>query len=104
MLDETGKPKALADLEENEAAAIAGFEVYGELRGTDGSLGAITLKVKLLSRLDALALMGKACHWYADRQEHSGLGADPTNNSITVSFIDPPMSPEETYRRMIHGS
>ena len=30
MFDANGKPKAITELEENEAAAIAGFEVHGE--------------------------------------------------------------------------
>jgi len=35
--DAHGKPKPITELEENEAAAIAGFEVHAELKGTGES-------------------------------------------------------------------
>ena len=54
-------------------------------------------KFKLMDRHSALALMGKACHWYADRQEQIGSDGGPIQQNFTVSFVNAPMSPEETY-------
>jgi hypothetical protein len=90
-------------LDENEAAAIAGFEVHGELEGTDGSRKAVTVKFKFLNRIDALALIGKACHWYAGEQEQTGADSGSNQKTIVVNFVKPSMPPEESYRRMVGG-
>jgi phage terminase small subunit len=103
MFDATGKPKPITELDENEAAAIAGFEVHGELEGTDGSRKAVTVKFKFLNRIDALALIGKACHWYAGEQEQTGADSGSNQKTIVVNFVKPSMPPEESYRRMVGG-
>jgi len=54
-------------------------------------------------RHSALALMGKACHWYADRQEQIGSDGGPIQQNFTVSFVNAPMSPEENLHRMVNG-
>ena len=48
-----------------------------------------TLKFKFMDRLSALALMGKACHWYADRQELTGRDGQPLQplTGIKVEFV-----------------
>ncbi len=106
MFDTNGKPKPITELEENEAAAIAGFEVHGELQGSDDSGKAIgvRIRIKLVSRLDALALLGKACHYYADRQEQTGSDGGPTPQNLTVKFVDASQSPAEVYQRMLKGA
>ena len=103
MFDAQGKPKPITELEENEAAAIAGFEVHGELQGVSESRKAVTftMKIKFTDRLTALALMGKACHWYADRKEETGPDGGPIQKNIVVNFVEPSRSPEEAYRRMV---
>ena len=55
MFDETGKLKSITELEENEAAAIAGHEFHGEMQGSDGPRKAVTVKFKFLDRLTAPA-------------------------------------------------
>jgi len=61
------------------------------------------MKVKFIDRATALALMGKACHWYADRQEQTGSDGGPVPQNLTVSFVNASLSPEEAYRRMVNG-
>lgn len=56
-----------------------------------------TMKFKFTDRLSALALIGKACHWYADRQEQTGPDGGPIAKNVTVTFVEPSMSPEEAY-------
>jgi hypothetical protein len=55
------------------------------------------VKFKFLDRITALALIGKACHWYADHREETG----PVQKEIVVRFVGPSKSPEEDYRRII---
>ncbi len=100
-----GKLKHITELDKNERAAVAGFECYEHFEGT-GELKAVgrTKKFKFIDRLSALALMGKACHYYADRQEQTGTDGGQAPQNITVEFVDAPLSPEEAYRRMVHGS
>jgi hypothetical protein len=42
LFDATGKLKPVTELEENEAAAIAGYEFHGEVQGSDGPRKAVT--------------------------------------------------------------
>ena len=105
MFDVHGKPTPMTELDENEAAAIEQYELHAELPTTDGSRKAFTVKVKYSDRLSALALLGKACHWYADRQEQSGPDGGPVPKSIILEFVRPPStSPEEAYHRIVDGS
>jgi phage terminase small subunit len=52
MFDAMGNPKEITELDEK----AVGY----------------TKKFRLIDRLRALELLGKACHWYADRQEQTG--------------------------------
>ena len=105
MFDTKGTLKAITEFDENEAAAIAGFEVCGQRQGTrSGKRVEEMIRVKLTSRLDALALVGKACHWYADQQEHLGSDGGPVQKSIVVSFVRPSISSEEAYHGLMNGS
>ena len=99
MFDAQGRPKKLAELDDNEAAAIAVFEVSETVHGHD--FVKRTFRVRFLDRLSALALMGKACHWYADRQEQTERDGVPIPRNLTVQFVDAALSPEEAYRRMV---
>jgi phage terminase small subunit len=89
LFDATGKLKPITELEENEAAAVAGYEFHGEMQCSDGPRKAVTVKFKFLGRLTALALMGKACHWYGDQQEHTGPHGGPISSNVTVTFVGP---------------
>jgi len=105
MFDAQGRPKKLTELDDNEAAAIAVFEVSETLQGQDHAQTLKRIyKLKFMDRLSALALMGKACHWYADRQEETGPDGGPIAKNVTVTLVEPSISPEEAYRRMINGS
>jgi hypothetical protein len=104
MFDVHGRPKPITELEDNEAAAIDGYEIHAELPVPDGSRKAFTVKIKFTDRLSALALLGKACHWYADRQEEAGSDGGPIQKNITVKFVNPSGSPEEAYHRMVNRS
>jgi phage terminase small subunit len=104
LFDATGKPKPITELDENEAAAIQQYELHAELPAPDGSRKAFTVKLKFSDRVSALALLGKACHWYADRREGT---LEPEGGSmqknIVVEFVKPSMSQEEAYERMVTG-
>lgn len=76
---------------------------YREIQDTDASRKVVTVKFKFTDRLTALALLGKACHWYADRQEDAAPDGAPIQKDIVVRFVKPPRSPEEAYRRMVTG-
>jgi hypothetical protein len=71
----------------------------GEIQGSDGSRKAVTVKFKFENRIDALALLGKACQWYADRQEQTASDGEPVQKDIIVRFVKPSMSPKESYHR-----
>ena len=105
MLDAMGKVKNIAEFDENEWVAVAGFEVYEHFEGTGELRKAVgcTKRFKFVDRLTALALLGKACHYYADRQ-HTGPDGGPITKNVTVTFVEPSISPEEAYRRRINGS
>ena len=63
-----------------------------------------TYKVKFMDRLSALALMGKACHFYADQQEQIGTDGGQAPQNITVQFVEASLSPAEAYQRMLKGA
>ena len=65
MFDARGRPKKLIELGDNEAAAIAVFEVSEKLLGHDHTKKQKrTYKLKFVDRLGAFALLAKACHYY----------------------------------------
>lgn len=76
LFDETGSLKAIRDLDDETAAAIAGieheklFEHYG--KGHAKHVGT-TSKIKPADKLRALELLGKHLNLFIDRVEVSGL-------------------------------
>ncbi len=104
LFDSTGKPTPITELDQNEAAAIQQYALHAELPAPDGSRKAFTVKIKFSDRVSALALLGKACHWYADRREGTGEpDGEPMQENIVVDFVKPSVSHEEAYRRMVTG-
>ncbi len=104
MFDSRGNPLPITELGPNEASAVIGLQVFEEFSGKEKDrvvLGVIT-RFKLLDKLRALELLGKACHYYADQQEQIGTDGGQAPQNITVQFVEAPLSPEEAYRRMIH--
>jgi terminase small subunit-like protein len=102
LFDAHGKPKPITELEENEAAAIEQYELHAEIPTVDDRRKAFRVKIKFLDRLSALALLGEACHWYADhREEPGGLNGGPIQKNIIVRLVKPPRSPEEAYGHMV---
>lgn len=94
MFDAQGNPLQITELGENEAAAIAGFEFYEDFEGKGQSRKAVgyTKKFKLIDRLRALELYGKAQCYYAEKMVLTGSDGQPLelNNNITVEFVEPP--------------
>jgi phage terminase small subunit len=92
MFNEHGSPKEITELDNTEAAAIGGFELYEDFQGTGESrkLVGYTKKFKLTDRLRALELYGKACGYYADRQELTGPDGHPVEavSGIKVEFVN----------------
>lgn len=88
MFDAHGNPMEITELNENEATAIAGFEFYEDFQGKGEARRAVgyTKKFKLIDRLRALELYGKAMGYYAERRELTGADGAPLN--LTVEFVD----------------
>ena len=88
MFDAHGKLRRITELEDNEAAAIEQYELHAELPHPDGSRKTLRVKIKFSNRLSALALLGKACQWYADRREKTGgVDGGPIQKEIVVRFV-----------------
>jgi Phage terminase, small subunit len=98
MFDLRGNPLPVTELESNEAAAVAAFEVYGGLAACSdvSEVGGRMLRVRMIDQLKALELYGKAMGYFGDRGETAGYNAAARN--ITVEFVDPPaeLPPPET--------
>ena len=106
MFDSRGNPLPITELGPNEASAVIGLQVFEEFSGKEKDrvvLGVIT-RFKLLNKLRALELLGKACHYYADRQERTGPDGVLIPQNITVRFVDASLSPAEAYQRMLKGA
>lgn len=91
MFDAHGNPFEITELDENEAAAIAGFDFYEDFEGKGESRKVVgyTKKFKLADRLRALELYGKAQCYYADKMVVTDKDGQPIemNNHITVEFV-----------------
>jgi hypothetical protein len=87
MSDEYGNPITITNLADAEAAAIAAFEIYGGLAASsDGSeVGGRTVRVRMVDKLKALELYGKAMGYFSDRRQ---IAKGPL--IIMVEFVDPP--------------
>ena len=84
------------------SAAIAAFELSEKIQGQDQThmLNALINSSSWIA-CTVFALIGKACHYYADRQERIGSDGGPIPQNITVQFVEASVSPEEAYRRMV---
>jgi hypothetical protein len=91
MFDLYGRPLPFSDLGPNEAAAIAALEVYGRADNSDPpeERGGRP-KVRIVDKLKALELYGKAMGYFAEPLIAGPSGVLP---SITVEFVDPPKRP-----------
>ncbi len=91
MFDALGNPKEITELDDNEAAAIAGFEFCEDFAGKEGSRKAVgyTKKFKLADKIRAHELYGKAQCFYAEKMELTGKDGEPIelNNRIVVEFV-----------------
>ena len=67
------------------------LRIHRGIRGDGESQRAVgvTKKFKLIDPIRALELVGKACHYYADRQEHTGPDGEPLLKTIEVRFVSP---------------
>lgn len=89
MFDAHGNPLPITELGENEAAALLGFECYESFDGKGAARRVVrhTKKFRLVDRIRAFELYGKAMGYYADKMEVSGKDAAPL--SLNVVFVDP---------------
>lgn len=100
MFDQHGNPVEIPDLDSNEAAAVAGFEFYEEFEGTEGERKAVgvTKKYKLVDRIRALELVGKAYRYLGD--DNPKL---PQVNHLTLNQTNITITADEAYHRMVQG-
>lgn len=77
--DEDGRLKAIHDLDDDTAAAIAGLEVEElfEGHGADRERVGTLHKIKLSDKRAALVDVAKHLGMFVDRHEHSGPGGGP---------------------------
>jgi hypothetical protein len=97
-----GRLKRVSELDDPEAMAILALECSEDLLKHDATGKKIrrTVRFKFMDRVAALTLLGKACHFYADRRDERGPYGSQSSPNVTVSFIHSPISPEEAYRRL----
>jgi phage terminase small subunit len=81
LFDTHGNPMDIPDLSDEEAPGIAGFEIVEEFsgRGAERVPVGYTRKYKLVNKLQALELAGKARGYYIDRSQ-------PPIKGITIIF------------------
>ncbi len=91
MFDADGRPLALEQLTENETCAIAGYEMV-DLPPNSASRKTFTRirRVRLIDKLRALELYGKAMGYYAEKRELTGPDGMPLSieNHLTVTFVN----------------
>ena len=106
MFDSMGNLKGINQLDDSEAIALLAFESPENFGGCGARPRKVrgTTRFRFIDRVAALALLGKACHWYADRREGT---REPDGGSmqknIVVEFVKPSVSHEEAYHRMVTG-
>lgn len=94
MFASHGNPKEITELGENEAVAIAAFEFCEDLAGKREQRKACgyTRKFRMVDKLNALEIYGKAMAYSADRREITSLDGAPL--TLTVEFVDGARSEE----------
>lgn len=100
LFDTHGNPREIAELDDDAAPAIAGFEFFEEFegRGENRVKAGYTRKFKLADKLRALELYGKATGFTGDEAARSlTLIQHQTVNTVNVA-------PAEAYRLMIEGA
>ena len=82
----------ICHLADCEAAAITSFQLTERFQAQDETKKLVQqmCKFRFMDRLTALALLGKACHCYADRRELTGPDGRPVEalSGIKVEFVD----------------
>ena len=79
LYDADGRFLAITALDDDTAAAVAGFEVAELWAGAPGEKVRVgdLKKVKLWNKLESLGLLGKHLKLFLDRVEHSGVDGKP---------------------------
>ncbi len=91
MFDDHGNPIAITKFTDNEAAAIAGFEVYSDRAPSRNvsEVGGRTVRVRMVDQLKALEMYGKAMGYFAE-QNHGCYGG--TRRTSRWNLWTPPTS------------
>jgi len=94
MYDSFGNPKEIVELEDNEAAAIAGFEFFEEFQGKGEARQAVgvTKKFKLLGRTKPLEIIEKAQGYYRE----ADADTVPQSQSVQIVFVDSSRRPAQS--------
>ena len=75
LVDDTGAPKRITDLDDDTAAAIAGIDVV-QIGNSEAGIGAV-LKYKIANKESALVSIGKHLGMFKERVEHTGKNGGP---------------------------
>lgn len=86
MFDSYGTPLPIVLLEPNEAAAIAAFEADEGLGESSHRRGS-TFRIRMVDKLKALELYGKAMGYFDERRQSPQAAVTP--RSIAVEFVNP---------------
>jgi phage terminase small subunit len=90
LLNADGSLKAITDLDDDTAGALAGLDVLEEFAGSgeDRKLIGYTKKVKLPNKVEALGLAMKHLGMLRERVEHSGPNGGPIPVARQLSDAD----------------
>jgi phage terminase small subunit len=79
LFDESGKPRAIHELDDDTVAALAGLDVLEEFEGSgkERTFVGYTKKYRLASKLDAISLAMRHFGMLKDRVEHTGADGGP---------------------------
>lgn len=80
LVDNTGKPKPLSELDDDTAAALVGLDVVN-FGNKDSGIGEV-LKFKLADKKGALELAAKYLKLLTDKVEVTGKDGDPLNPAL----------------------
>jgi phage terminase small subunit len=103
MFDEGGRLKEITELEIAEAQAIQAFERI-EQYDDAGDIKRAGHRVRYISRLEALALLGKALGYYADQCGTKGLEVQTLAPSAAINIVPVSVTPDEAYRQIVSGT
>jgi hypothetical protein len=57
------------------------------MKAKEDSRKTVRLKIQFIDRLNALALLGQACHWFAKDREPTGTDSGSNQSCVVVNSV-----------------